>query len=369
MSINLTISFSHPDAISHFVQYARIDNLAPGASPVFTTVSPNPVTSPATIATNVPNGQYQIASTPVYADGRKCAPTIQTTPPCPGMISFSAALSGSAMIINYLAPSTAPKIRITINYPNGGSLTQNFVNDGNPISIGLPPNTFGNYTAFAQAVCDESTGFYSAASASVNVPFNQVISGTFQFGTTANAACSASPVTVYTGSSSFNTGAQLFSDSGLTSPVTGFSYALSGGIIYNIGPSNGTLGANSGLSCTSTATLTLSFVNAGGSFLSFQANLNRAIDATVNINRMFADGFSTSDCSGGAVSSAQKNSTMAIVSGSTSTSASPEVTSGVWASASKSVVYNGIVNGSAVINGSVMTIGSFTVTLVIQSCS
>lgn len=245
--INLSIAFSHPDAISQFVQYARIDNLAPGASPVFTTVSPNPITSPTTIAMNVLAGQYQINASPVYADGRKCAPTVVYTPACDPLISFSAAISGNVMVITYVAPSTAPKIRVNINYPNGGSFAQNYVNDGNPISIGLPPNVFGNFTAFGQSVCDESSGFYSAPSASVNVPFNQSISGTFALGNSQAGVCGASITTLYTPGSPV-AGTTLYTDANLTIPVTGYSLVLYQGVIYNL--SGGVLGSDSGLRCT-----------------------------------------------------------------------------------------------------------------------
>lgn len=249
MSINLSIQFSHPDAVSQFVQYARIDNLAPGAAPVFITVSPNPVASPATIATNVPAGQYQINYTPVYADGRTCPVQSVLTPGCDGLISISAVVSGSVIVITYLAPPTAPKVRLTVNFPNGGNFTANYVNDGNPVSIGIPPGVFGNYSVSGQSVCDETSGFYSTPSGTVNVPVNTVISGSAQLGNTSGAACSAGITAVYT-SGTFVTGDTIYLNSGLNSPVVGFIYVLIGGIIYNLNSTTGVLGTNSGLSCS-----------------------------------------------------------------------------------------------------------------------
>lgn len=246
MSINLAISFSHPDAISQFVQYARIDNTG---SPVFTTVSPNPTTSPAVIARNIPAGQYQIQSTPVYADGRICQPEIVQTPACPGLISINATLSGSTLIITYLAPSTVPKVRLSVLYPNGGSFVANYVNDGNPVSIGLPAGVFGNYSVSGQSVCDESSGFFSPASGSVTVSYNSVISGTFQLANTPGATCPAGTTTLYS-SGPVVPGTTLFLDSGLSTPVVGFLYALYGGIIYNLGTGTGVLGSDTGVSCT-----------------------------------------------------------------------------------------------------------------------
>src|SRR5438105_6912865 len=102
MSINLSISFNHPSAIANRVKYARIDNTN---NPVYITVVPDPTSSPANIATNIPNGQYRIQSTPIYADGRVCDPEIVDTPACPGLISINAYIDSSILIVEYLAPS------------------------------------------------------------------------------------------------------------------------------------------------------------------------------------------------------------------------------------------------------------------------
>lgn len=166
MSINLTASFSHPDASAHRVRYARIDNTV---TPVYTTVSPDPVSSPATIATNIPNGQYRVGYKPIYADGRSCEEQFQDTPACEGLISINAYFDGDNIVVQYLAPSDAPKVRITVNYPNGGSFTANYVNNGNDIPIAVPSNLFGDFFVTGQSVCDESSGFYSAPSSQVTI--------------------------------------------------------------------------------------------------------------------------------------------------------------------------------------------------------
>ena len=167
-TINLSIRFQHPDAVSHQVSYARIDNVA---NPIFSNVQPNPTTSPATIATNIPNGQYQVNSIPIYADGRVCQPEIATTPPCPGLISISAIIQSGVLVVSYLAPSSAPKVRITVGFPNGGSNVANYVNDGNNIAIAIP-NLTGDFTVSGQSVCDETSNFYSPPSSQVTVNNN-----------------------------------------------------------------------------------------------------------------------------------------------------------------------------------------------------
>lgn len=168
MSINLTISFAHPEAVAQRVKYARIDNTV---NPNYITVSPDPVTSPANIATNILNGQYRISSYPIYADGRDCstAPTIVDTPACQGLISISAYITGNTIVVSYLAPPDIPKVRITVNFPNGGSYTANYINNGNDIPIAISSNLQGDFLVLGQSVCDESSGFYSGFSSQVTV--------------------------------------------------------------------------------------------------------------------------------------------------------------------------------------------------------
>lgn len=247
MSINLGIEFQLPvGAVSNLVQYARIDNTS---SPVWTTVSPNPTTSPAVIATNIPNGQYEIQATPIYPDGRTCTPTVTTTPGCPGLISLSAVIQSGVLVVNYLAPSGAPSVLINVNYPNGGSFSQMYTNTGNPISIGLPSGVFGNYTVNGQSVCDPTSGFNSTPSASVTVNYSQAVSGTYYLGSTIPAVCANnSPSTLYTNGAPIP-GTILYVDSALQTAVTGSSYVLYQGVIYNLSSTNGTLGTDSGQNC------------------------------------------------------------------------------------------------------------------------
>jgi len=262
MSINLSVNLGVPAGVStNSISYARIDNLAPGQSPVFTNAG-NFNTFPATIATNIPAGQYQIQAVPVYPDGRVCTPTIQTTQGCPGLISITASLNNNVIVVNYVAPSTAPKVRITIDYPNGGSSVANYVNDGNPISVGIPSGLFGTYSVFGQSVCDEGSGFYSPNSSTVTLSNSQTISGSFFLGNTISAACGAAATTLYSNGAAIP-GVQLFLDNTLTTPVTGYLFALYNGIIYNLDNTTGVLGSDSGQSCSPTVIIqnSLTFMN------------------------------------------------------------------------------------------------------------
>lgn len=263
MSINLTVEFSHPAAIATAVRYARIDNLAPGQQPSFVsgaTINANSGTF--TIATNIPDGQYQVNLTPVYADGRSCMPTVLYSESCPGLTSFSATLNGSNMIFTYLAPSGVTNILITINYPNGGSYQNMFVNTGNPITVGLPAGVFGTFSAYGQSVCDPTSGFYSAPSSTVSVPVGQPIAGSYYLGNTVAAACAASITTLYSSGAPVP-GSTIYQDQALTTPIVGYLFALYGGIIYNLSATNGVLGSDTGQQCAPTVLIqnSLSFMN------------------------------------------------------------------------------------------------------------
>jgi hypothetical protein len=118
-----------------------------------------------------------------------------------------------------------------------------------------------------------------------------------------------------------------------------------------------------------TADLTISFNRFSSSFT---VGLSHSLDASFNITLLFADGFSTSPCTGSAVASAQFNavsSPWVISAGWTGDSKAPDSTSGTWASANFSTVYNLVLNGSSHIDGDVITIGSYTVTLHLQNCA
>jgi hypothetical protein len=172
-TINLSVKLSQDGSIAHRIRYARIDNVL---NLSWITVSPDVVNSPnltQTIATNIPSGQYRIGYYALYSDLRTCSEQFIDTSPCDSLISINAYLDGANLIVQYLAPSDAPKVRITVNYPNGGSYTANYVNNGNDIPIALPGGVYGDFTVTGQSVCDESSGFYSPPSSQVTVTRSQ----------------------------------------------------------------------------------------------------------------------------------------------------------------------------------------------------
>lgn len=256
MSINLAVRYSHPSATSALVRYARIDNTS---SPVYTTVTPNPPVSPTTsaivVATNVPNGQYAIELTPIYADLRTCTPEFVYTDACPGLISINAYIDSGNMIVQFVAEATIPKARITINYPNGGQYVQNHVNTGGlvTVSIPIPSGQTGTFSILGQSVCDEGSGFYSPYSNQVTVNNTggiTPIAGNFRVANTTVNICNLTPVTLYT-NGAFSIGSVLYQDSLLTTQLTGYTYVANSGnsTIYTVDTLTGQVLADSTYAC------------------------------------------------------------------------------------------------------------------------
>lgn len=172
MKINLTAIFDHPSAVYHKTRYARVDNVG---SPIWIP-GPNVNTSPATISPvgGVDNGQYRIGLTPVYADQRKCSESIYDTPACFPISTFNAIVEGNIITVTYVAPGDVPKVRLSINYPNGGSFSQLYTNGSNnsTIQVPLPTGLSGDISVYMQSVCDEESGFYSPISQPVIITYN-----------------------------------------------------------------------------------------------------------------------------------------------------------------------------------------------------
>jgi hypothetical protein len=285
--INLSLQFQHPSAIAHRVRYARIDNTT---TPVWVTVSPDPTSSPANIAV-VPNGQYEVRSKPIYADGRVCEETVRQTAACPGLISINAYIQGDNLIVQYTAPSDVPQVIFTINYPNGGSTTRQVVNTGSDVAVALPSGLYGDFSVSGRSVCDPDTGFYSPSSTLVTV--------------------SRSPI-------------------------------------------------------SASAVLYFSFIHS--TFNAFNATLNTPISGNININSMYADGYSDTGCSVD-VAAANRTTSVTINAGAVSTGmVTPTATSGDWSTAVRYTMYNVVINGSPVNNGDVITIGSESVVVSIPNC-
>lgn len=160
MQINLQIKINHPTAVSSTVRYARIDNTN---SPVYITQTgvPNGILT----IQDIPNGQYRVGITPIYADGRTCTEQFADTPPCSGIVSFSAVLNTGNIVVSYNATVDVPFVMVNINYPNGGTFSQQYANAGTDITITPPAGVYGDFSVTISPVCDQDTGFVGSPSA------------------------------------------------------------------------------------------------------------------------------------------------------------------------------------------------------------
>ncbi len=169
-TMDILVNYSHPAAVSVTITYARIDNTN---TPTYITI-PAVVSSPYTIS-GVADGQYSVGITAVYSDGRKCTQMFQTTPACAGINSFSAVLGGSPtseFVVTYNASSSIPKVKLNISYPNGGSWSQIYTNDGSEIDIPFPTGVYGSFSINMQPVCNSDTGFFGQPTAPVILNVN-----------------------------------------------------------------------------------------------------------------------------------------------------------------------------------------------------
>jgi hypothetical protein len=162
----IVVTFTHPSAISSLIRYARIDQGGDlnWSVPVNVLAGQSPYS-----LTNLDEGQYVVGITPVYADGRKCSEITKNTSVCGTINSFSAALSGGNIEVTYSA--TSPKVKVTVNYPNGGQFSQIYTT-GAPISITPPADLVGVYYVTMQAVCNESTSWFGSPTAPSLVTVN-----------------------------------------------------------------------------------------------------------------------------------------------------------------------------------------------------
>lgn len=173
MAKNLAIKLSDPVATSATIKYARIDN---NSNPTYTNVSPNPTVTPEvktiTVFTNKPDGQYRIVATPIRPDGIKCDEQVLITPACAAPLSIYAHFDGSGnIVVQWNTDALIPKTRIKINYPNGGSTVQDFVNSSSSMSVTINPpvGITGTFTISAQSICNANSMFLSAFTSSVSI--------------------------------------------------------------------------------------------------------------------------------------------------------------------------------------------------------
>jgi len=181
-TIDITVTFAHPDAVSNTIRYARVDNTSTPVYTVITGVLPGD--SPYVIS-SIPDGEYIVGITPIYADGRSCQEVMQNTGfPTSGFTAFSAYFDGTNIIVSYAAPVGMPQLRVNVNLPNGGILTSLHTNTGVDITITPQTGVYGNYSLTLTAVYNQTTGYFGQTTAPVVVDVTQPNNSTFTNNTT-----------------------------------------------------------------------------------------------------------------------------------------------------------------------------------------
>jgi len=157
-------------------------------------------------------------------------------------VSFATvANANQTLTVKYKVSGTSSWIVATNNlsvFPNGT------INGTSPFLI-LNPVAGQTYDINVSNNCG-GTGFTTQ----LTVPTGTVYTGSYYLGNIVYTICGVSPVTLYS-SSPFGSGITMYSDIGLTTPVTGYTYITqSGSNIFAINTSTGVVGADTGSACS-----------------------------------------------------------------------------------------------------------------------
>lgn len=156
----LIVTFTHPDAVASNIRYARIDQGGElnWSEPAYVLAGASPYA-----IHSIDEGQYTVGITPVYADGRLCGEVQKSTDVCGAISSMSAVYNGTNIVVTYAA--TSEKVRIRVQYPNGGQFIGVYAAGASPVSIAPPEGVTGIFSVYIQSVCNEATAWYGPVSA------------------------------------------------------------------------------------------------------------------------------------------------------------------------------------------------------------
>lgn len=161
---DLTGNIYGTGALSYDIFYRVKDSTGPWLSGGSVTAEPSPATiTPFSIIgvdpneyefyyiTHCSNGEISVASNTFYS-----------TPTCTSPLSFNVNQVGSNFQINYTVPGTIGTVNLQVEYPNGGTLNQNYsVTSPGQIIIPVPSGQYGDYTFSLRSVCNADSGWFS----------------------------------------------------------------------------------------------------------------------------------------------------------------------------------------------------------------
>lgn len=187
-----------------------------------------------------------------------CAIDCSTTPTCPDISNTNLNMSGANIGVYGLTWGTTPIATqtVSVKYRVTGTATWNVANNalqilpnGNlsgssPYLItGLTVGT--TYDVWIQNNCG-GNGFVKQ----ITTPTGSVYSGSFLLDTVLYNICGESPVTLYS-SNPFASGTIMYTNIGLTVPVTGYTYITqSGSNIFELNSSTGVVGLDTTTACS-----------------------------------------------------------------------------------------------------------------------
>lgn len=203
-----------------------------------------------------------IAAVNNYSDVKAAFCAIDCSVPgtCPNVVGINMSMVGSSIGIYGVTWNQAPtgSQTVTVRYRVNGTTTYTvstnsllILPNGN-VSASPPfliPGAVAGttYDVFINNNCG-GVGFVGQ----ITAPTSTVYSGQFLLDNIIYNICGESPVTLYS-SSPFATGVIMYSDIGLTVPVTGFTFisSISGGNIFQLNTSTGVVGTDTGSACNS----------------------------------------------------------------------------------------------------------------------
>lgn len=205
-------------------------------------------------------GLAVISSVNSYQDVKTafCAINCSTPATCPEITANNISMSGNDIGVYGVTWGTTPTAAqtVTVRYKLASSST--WITSTNSLSIFPNGNINGTtpylITGISQGVIYDiwvlnncgGAGFVSQ----ITTPTNSIYSDDYYLNSVIYDVCASTPTTLYS-SVPFAVGVTLYTNAGLTIPITGFDYVSPSttGTIYNLNTSTGVVGSSTGLSC------------------------------------------------------------------------------------------------------------------------
>jgi hypothetical protein len=200
-----------------------------------------------------------IAAIGKYSDVKTnfCAINCNTAPSCPDVANINLGIVGTAIGVYGLtwATSTLATQTVTVKYRQTGTLTWFIATNAllilpNGNISGTSPYTISGLssgTSYDVQIVNNcgGVGFLK----SITTPSGSVYTANYQIGNTLYLLCGEATTPLYS-ATPFGPGVTMYSDIGLTTPVTGYAYITTAGQdIYNLNTGTGVVGTDTGSNC------------------------------------------------------------------------------------------------------------------------